>query len=117
MGMAMVACFCGCGRTVRITHVRANRLGVRHDRALDAMRTMVGRGQELRADHEATVLEDSDADDAIKSNLAFVKHGEHLRSRILSLLHREERVARDELKEIRTWQRNAFGISHVSRHA
>jgi hypothetical protein len=81
------------------------------------MRTMVKREKELRADPEATVLEDSDAAAAIKSNAAFVKQGEHLRSRILSLLHKEERVARDELRAIRAWQRSAFGISHVPKHA
>ena len=117
MDMAMMACFCGCGQTVRVTHVRANRLGVRHDQALDAMRTMVKREKELRADPEATVLDDSDADAAIKANATFVKQGEHFRSRILSLLHQKERVARAELKAIRAWQRNAFGISRVPRHA
>jgi hypothetical protein len=115
--LTLGACFCGCGRTVRITHARANRLGVRHDLALEGMRAMVSREKELRADPDATVLQDSDADAAIKSNAAFVEHGEHLRSRIQSLLHRQERVARDELKAVRAWQRNAFVISRVSNRA
>lgn len=109
--MALAGCFCGCGRTVRITHVRANRLGVRHDRALEGMRAIVKRERELRADPAETVLEDSDADAAIKSNAHFVKQGEHLRARIQSLLHRHESVGRGELKEARAWQRQAFVIS------
>ncbi len=112
--MAMGACFCGCGRTVRITHARANRLGFRHDRALDGMRTIVNREKELRADPNETALKDTDAEAAIKSNSEFVKHGEHLRTRIQSFLHKQERVARTELKAVRTWQRNAFTISRTS---
>jgi hypothetical protein len=78
------------------------------------MRAMVSREKELRADPDATVLEDHDADAAISSNLEFVQKGEHLRSRIQSFLHRHERVARAELKAVRAWQRNAFEISRVS---
>jgi hypothetical protein len=75
---------------------------------------MLNREKELRADPDATVLDDSDADAAIESNAQFVEKGEHLRSRIQSFLHRQERVARRELKAVRAWQRNAFKISRAS---
>ena len=113
--MALGVCFCGCGRTVRMVHARVNRLGARHDRALDGMRAIVTREKELRADPGATLLDDADVDAAIKSNAGFVQRGEHLRSRMQSFLHREERVVREELKAIRAWQRDAFVISRVSR--
>jgi len=78
---------------------------------------MVDREKELRADPDATLLADSDADAAINENAQFVEKGEHLRSRIQSFLHRQERLAREEFKAVRAWQRNAFEISRVSRHS
>lgn len=109
--MSIASCFCGCGRTVPITRVRTNRLGVRHDQALDGMRTLVDRGKELRADPEATVISNSDADEAIEANTAFVEQGESLRARIQSHVHRVERVERAVLKAVRSWQREALAIS------
>lgn len=101
----MIACVCGCGKSVGVRRLRANRLLSRHDRALDAARTLLG--GELEHEIQST---SSENDTAIDSNRTFVERGETLRDMLLEHLHRtgSTRVARRELVR---WQRSAFRIA------
>jgi hypothetical protein len=107
----MGTCFCGCGRSAGVLNTRTNRLGVRHDRALDAMRVILEGELELRKDPDTSVEDARATEDAIASNEGFVGHGERLRDRLVAFVHRAERAARTDLREVRDWQRQAFRIS------
>jgi hypothetical protein len=86
-------------------------VGLRHDRALDGMRLILDGEVKLREDAPAQAAEGPDLDSAIASNETFVKHGEHLRSRLVAFVHGDAAVRREDVRDARAWQRKAFRIS------
>jgi hypothetical protein len=86
-----------------LRRVRANRLLGRHERALDAARSLLGRELELAA----TVPVHADA---IASNRSFIELGERMRDALLAHLHRRDSVP-FERGELRRWQRSAFKMA------
>jgi hypothetical protein len=92
--------------------VRRNKLGARHDRALDALRSMVNREVQLREETPPSAVADAEA--SIASNATFIERGEHLRSRLMAFVHGEESIRRAVRREVRRWQNQAFTISRSS---
>jgi hypothetical protein len=102
------SCFCGCERPARITAARINKLGVRHDRALEGMRTILGGEREMREDADGG---EAALDAPIASNESFIEQGEQIRSRLAAFVHGDASIGRGDRRDARAWQRQAFRVS------
>jgi hypothetical protein len=103
-----IDCSCGCGKKVALRRLRANRLLGRHDRALDAARSLLGRELQLATKTGVPVHAD-----AIASNRSFISLGENMREALLRHLHRRGPLDFDRGEFVR-WQRSAFKIAGVA---
>ena len=106
------SCFCGCDRTVGLLGVRIVRLGERHDRALDAVRSVTEREAELRDDDGSA---DVDYATTVDANQRFIGRGETLRELLVAVAHGKDSLSRAARSEVRAWQRLALKFSGQPR--